>query len=215
MDALLTTEEVAEVLRVEVVTVRRLVARGELAAYRLGGEYRFKARDIEDYLDRQRIPTGTGLGGDDRDTFTERTRRVLAFAQEEAARLNRVLVGPEHVLLGLLRDEGNVAAKIVRSMGVDLAAARRVVDHLATGWQETSPASEEDRGLTRPAKELIARAQEEARRLDHAYLGPEHLLLALTREGDDRGAGLLTTVGVDPEQVRHHVTRTVTQSNSA
>ena len=212
MDALLTTEEVAEVLRVEVVTVRRLVARGELAAYRLGGEYRFRARDIEDYLDRQRIPAGTGLGDDDRGIFTE---RVLAFAQEEAARLKRVSVGPEHVLLGLLRDEGNVAAKIVRSMGVDLAAARRVVDHLATGCQETSPASEEDRGLTRPAKELIARAHEEARRLDHAYLGPEHLLLALTREGDDRGAGLLTTVGVDPEQVRHRVTRTVTQSNSA
>ena len=126
MESLLTAEEVAEGLRMDVVTVRRLVGRGELAAYRVGGEYRFKMSDIEDYLTRHRIPVRDRSVDGRFDRFTEQAQEVLALAQEEARLLNHNYLGTEHLLLGLLREDA--AARLLRSLGVELTEVRAVVE---------------------------------------------------------------------------------------
>src|SRR5579859_4265787 len=100
MESLKTTEEIAEYLRVEVVTVRRLATRGELPAYRVGGEFRFFAQEIQDYVRSQRVSGSS----DPFDKFTERSRKVLSFANLEAEELGHGFVGTEHLLLGMVRE---------------------------------------------------------------------------------------------------------------
>src|SRR2546430_1498322 len=113
MEPLLTTEEVAEWLRVDVVTVRRLISRGELPAYRIGNEYRFKTSELEAYLQRQRVSGEEGvipqqrfgdadwLATDRGSLLSAQVRTALALAQEEATRFRHPFISPEHILLGL------------------------------------------------------------------------------------------------------------------
>jgi ATP-dependent Clp protease ATP-binding subunit ClpC len=133
------------------------------------------------------------------DKFTERARKVLSLAQEEAQRFQHNYIGTEHLLLGLVREGEGVAAKVLQSMGVSLARVRSSVefiigsgDHIVLG----------EIGLTARAKKVIELAVDEARRLNHHYIGTEHILLGLIREGEGIAAGVLQSLGVKLEQVR-------------
>ena len=125
--------------------------------------------------------------------FSERARRVLTSAQEEAQHLNHSYIGTEHILLGLIREEEGVAAKVLTNLGVSLSKVRSAVEYII-GRGEKSVTSEI--GLTPRAKRVIELAIDEARRLGHNYIGTEHLLLGLLHEGEGVAAGVLVSVGV-------------------
>src|SRR5215213_7403388 len=112
------------------------------------------------------------------DKFTERARRVLTLAQEEAQRFNHNYIGTEHLLLGLVREGDGVAAKVLANLGVQLPKVRSAVEFII-GRGETMVMGEI--GLTPRAKKVIELAVDEARRLNHHYIGTEHLLLGLVR----------------------------------
>ncbi len=141
--------------------------------------------------------------------FTERARRVLTLAQEEALRFNHNYIGTEHILLGLVREGEGVAAKVLANLGVDLAKVRSAVEFII-GRGDKAVTGEI--GLTPRAKKVIELAVDEARRLGHQYIGTEHLLLGLVREGEGIAAGVLESLGVSLEKVRAEVIRVLSQS---
>jgi len=143
------------------------------------------------------------------DKFTERARRVLTLAQEEAQRFNHNYIGTEHLLLGLVREGDGVAAKVLANLGIELNKVRSAVEFII-GRGERSTMSEI--GLTPRAKKVIELAVDEARRLNHHYIGTEHLLLGLVREGEGIAAGVLESLGVNLERVRTETTRILSQS---
>ncbi len=146
------------------------------------------------------------------DKFTDRARRVLTLAQEEAQRFNHNYIGTEHLLLGLVREGEGVAAKVLSNMGVQLPRVRSAVEFII-GRGETMIMGEI--GLTPRAKKVIELAVDEARRLNHHYIGTEHLLLGLVREGEGIAAGVLESLGVNLEKVRAQVMQVVSQSATA
>ena len=143
------------------------------------------------------------------DKFTERARRVLTLAQEEAQRFNHNYIGTEHLLLGLVREGDGVAAKVLNNLGVELTKVRSAVEFII-GRGEKSITGEI--GLTPRAKKVIELAVEEARRLNHSYIGTEHLLLGLVREGEGIAFGVLESLGVSLDRVRTETTRILSQS---
>jgi ATP-dependent Clp protease ATP-binding subunit ClpC len=146
------------------------------------------------------------------DKFTERARKVLSLAQEEAQRFNHPYIGTEHLLLGLVREGEGVAARVLTNMGVQLPKVRSAVEFII-GRGEGAVIGEI--GLTPRAKKVIELAVDEARRLDHSYIGTEHLLLGLVREGEGIAAGVLESLGVNLEKVRQQVMQVVNQSSSS
>jgi ATP-dependent Clp protease ATP-binding subunit ClpC len=143
------------------------------------------------------------------DKFTERARRVLTLAQEEALRFNHNYIGTEHLLLGLVREGEGVAAKVLANLGVELNKVRSAVEFII-GRGDRAVMGEI--GLTPRAKKVIELAVDEARRLGHHYIGTEHLLLGLVREGEGIAAGVLESLGVSLDKVRAEVTRILSQS---
>src|SRR4029453_13187589 len=143
------------------------------------------------------------------DKFTERARKVLQLAQEEAQRFNHNYIGTEHLLLGLVREGDGVAAKVLGNMGVELNKVRSAVEFII-GRGDRMVMGEI--GLTPRAKKVIELAVDEARRLNHHYIGTEHLLLGLVREGEGIAAGVLESLGVRLEKVRTQVIQVVNQS---
>ena len=143
------------------------------------------------------------------DKFTERARRVLTLAQEEAQRFNHNYIGTEHLLLGLVREGEGVAAKVLANLGVELNKVRSAVEFII--GRGDRPVTGEI-GLTPRAKKVIELAVDEARRLGHHYIGTEHLLLGLVREGEGIAAGVLESLGVSLEKVRAEVTRVLAQT---
>src|SRR5437667_10737094 len=143
------------------------------------------------------------------DKFTERARRVLTLAQEEALRFNHNAIGPEHLLLGLVREGEGVAAKVLANLGVELNKVRSAVEFII-GRGDRAVMGEI--GLTPRAKKVNELAFDEARRLGHHYIGTEHLLLGLVREGEGIAAGVLESLGVSLDKVRAEVTRILSQS---
>ncbi|MGH2447612.1 MAG: ATP-dependent Clp protease ATP-binding subunit, partial [Chloroflexota bacterium] len=143
------------------------------------------------------------------DRFTERARKVLTLAQEEAQRFNHSYIGTEHLLLGLVREGEGVAAKVLSNLGVELTKVRSAVEFII-GRGDRPPTGEI--GLTPRAKKVIELAVDEARRLGHHYIGTEHLLLGLIREGEGIAAGVLESLGVNLEKVRSEVIKVLTQS---
>jgi ATP-dependent Clp protease ATP-binding subunit ClpA len=131
--------------------------------------------------------------------FTERARKVLSLAQEEAQRFQHNYIGTEHILLGLIREGEGVGAKVLRNLGVDLQRAHDSVEFII-GRGDRIVLGEI--GLTPRAKKVIEYAVDEARRLNHHYIETEHLLLGLLREGEGIAAGVLQSLGVDLEQAR-------------
>ena len=146
------------------------------------------------------------------DKFTERARRVLTLAQEEAQRFNHNYIGTEHLLLGLVREGDGVAAKVLSNLGVELGKVRSAVEFII-GRGDRAVLGEI--GLTPRAKKVIELAVDEARRLNHHYIGTEHLLLGLVREGEGIAAGVLESLGVNLERVRAETTRILSQSGPA
>ena len=144
------------------------------------------------------------------DKFTERARRVLTLAQEEAHRFNHNYIGTEHILLGLVREGDGVAAKVLSNLGVELNKVRSAVEFIIGRGDRTVLG---EIGLTPRAKKVIELAVDEARRLGHSYIGTEHLLLGLVREGEGIAAGVLESLGVNIERVRAETTRILSQSS--
>src|SRR5438128_2969250 len=134
--------------------------------------------------------------------FTERARRVVFFAQEEAARLGENYVGTEHILLGLVREGDNVAARILDRLGVPLGRIRAEIERQVTRGHGNLG---QDMQLTPRAMRVIDLAYEEARQLSNNYIGTEHLLLGLIREGDGLAARVLVKLGADLERTRREV----------
>jgi len=141
--------------------------------------------------------------------FTERARKVLTLAQEEAQRFNHNYIGTEHILLGLVEEGEGVAAKVLSNLGVALDNVRSAVEFII-GRGERAVSGEI--GLTPRAKRVIELAVDEARRLNHNYIGTEHLLLGLLREGEGVAASVLESLGVSLEKVRAETVRTLSQS---
>jgi ATP-dependent Clp protease ATP-binding subunit ClpC len=145
------------------------------------------------------------------DKFTDRARKVLTLAQDEAQRFNHNYIGTEHLLLGLVREGEGVAARVLENMNVELAKVRTAVEFII-GRGDRPVVGEV--GLTPRAKRVIELAIDEARRLGHNYIGTEHLLLGLVREGEGIAAGVLESLGVNLDKVRHEVIRVLSQSSS-
>ena len=145
------------------------------------------------------------------DKFTERARKVLSLSHEEAVHFNHNYIGTEHLLLGLIREGDGVAAHVLREMGVQLQQAREGVAFIV-GRGERAPRGEI--GLTPRARRVIELAFDEARRQDHHYIGTEHLLLGLVREGEGIAAGVLESLGVSLGNVRQRVIQVINQSGA-
>ncbi len=235
----MTSEEVAEVLHVDPVTIRRLVNKGDLSAYRIGADYRFAPSDLDDYLQRQRVSARTGDASgagannpldqltqlmrkvlqakfttpaeivDRFDRFTKRARHVLTLAQEEARSFQHNYIGTEHLLLGLVREGEGIAAQVLRNLGVEVNQVRSAVEAII-GRGDRIVLGEV--GFTPRAKKVIELAVDEARRLNHRFIGTEHLLLGLIREGEGIGAGVLESLGVRLDQARTEVLRVLRQN---
>ncbi|HKV85262.1 MAG TPA: Clp protease N-terminal domain-containing protein [Ktedonobacterales bacterium] len=144
------------------------------------------------------------------DKFTDRARQVFSYAQEEAQRLRHNYIGTEHLLLGLMRASDGIAARALTDLGVELNKARAAVEFtLGRGdrrGRDDRPIRGEI-GLTPRAKQVIELAVDESRRFNHHYVGTEHILLGLIREGNGVAAGVLESLGVTPEQARAQVAR--------
>ncbi|HZP84494.1 MAG TPA: Clp protease N-terminal domain-containing protein, partial [Chthonomonadaceae bacterium] len=134
--------------------------------------------------------------------FTERARRVVFFAQEEAGRLGENYVSTEHLLLGLVRENDSVAARILDRMGVSLGRIRSEIERQVTRGDGRLG---QDMQLTPRAKRVIDLAYDEARQLSNNYIGTEHLLLGLIREGEGLAGRVLAKLGVDLERTRREV----------
>jgi len=135
--------------------------------------------------------------------FTERAQRVIILSQEEARRLGHNVVGTEHLLLGLIAEGEDIAARTLLSLGISIDQVRKEVERIiGRGDQPT----EGSIGFTPRSKRVLELAFDEARRLGHTYLGTEHLLLGLIREGEGVAAQVLTNLGADLERVRNKLT---------
>ena len=143
--------------------------------------------------------------------FTARARTVLSLAQDEAQRFQHPYIGTEHILLGLVRESEGVAAKVLSNLGVDLNKVRSAVEFLLGRGDRVALG---EVGLTPRAKKVIELAGDEARRLNRTYIGTEHLLLGLVREGEGIAAGVLESLGVNLEHVRAQTIQMLSQSVS-
>jgi ATP-dependent Clp protease ATP-binding subunit ClpC len=143
--------------------------------------------------------------------FSERARRVLTRAQEEAQRFGHNYIDTEHILLGLIAEEDGVAARILNNLGVVLSKVRGAVEFIVGRGEKISSG---EVGLTPRAKRVIELAVEEARRLSHNYIGTEHILLGLLAENEGVAAGVLESFGVTLERARAEVVRLGQQPGS-
>ena len=141
--------------------------------------------------------------------FTQRARRVLSLAQEEAERLQHNYIGTEHLLLGLIREEGGVAGRVLRELGLEQKRVEELVERMTRASTRSGTTAPE---LTPGTKRALELAVDEARRMGHHYIGTEHLLLGLVRLPEGVAIDILKRLGVSPEEVRRQ-TRRVLQEN--
>jgi ATP-dependent Clp protease ATP-binding subunit ClpC len=134
--------------------------------------------------------------------FTDRARRVVVFATEEARMLNHNYIGTEHLLLGLIHEGEGVAAKALESLGISLEAVRRQVEEII-GQGQAAPTGHIP--FTPRAKKVMELSLREALQLGHNYIGTEHILLGLIREGEGVAAQVLQKLGADLNRVRQQV----------
>jgi len=142
------------------------------------------------------------------DKFSERARHVLTLAQEEAQRRHHTFIATEHILLGLLREEDGIAAKVLVSLGMNLTKLYSTVEDAIK--RAEFPSSGET-GLTPQAKRVIELAIDEARQLAHNYIGTEHLLLGILRQGEGVVVSVLDSFDITLERVRAEVVRILSQ----
>ena len=210
MDPLLTTDDVAAILRVEAVTVRRMVQRGELDAYRVAGEYRFSTDLLQEYLARQQL-SRRGAQTDLASPFSRlapSASEILGQAQWVAHDLGHDYLGTEHVLLGLLAVEAGSATRALEAVGVSAAAARTQLLALL-GAPEELPARCRHKPMADRALKVMPRlkqALERAAREAHGgAITPEHLLLGLLADRDALAVRVLLALGVSPEDLDRRV----------
>lgn len=141
--------------------------------------------------------------------FTQRARRVLSLAQEEAERLQHSQIGTEHLLLGLMREEGGVAGRVLRDLGLEPRRVEELVVRL-TDSAERSASGNLD--LSAGTKKVLELAVDEARRMGHHYIGTEHLLLGLVRQQEGVAIDVLRRLGISPEEVRRQTRRVLQES---
>jgi ATP-dependent Clp protease ATP-binding subunit ClpC len=134
--------------------------------------------------------------------FTDRARRVVVLAQEEARMLNHNYLGTEHILLGLVHEGEGVAARALESLGISLQAVRQQVEEIIGRGQQAPPGHIP---FTPRAKKAVELARREANDLGHNYIGTEHILLGLVREGEGVAAQVLVNLGADFSRVRQQV----------
>jgi len=134
--------------------------------------------------------------------FTDRARRVVVLAQEEARMLDHNYIGTEHILLGLIGEGEGVAAKALESLGISLEAVRQEVEEIIGRGQQAPPGHI---AFTPRAKKVLELALREAQQLGHNYVGTEHILLGLIREGEGVASQVLVKLGADLERVRQQV----------
>src|SRR5882724_3292214 len=134
--------------------------------------------------------------------FTERARRVVVLAQEEARTLSHDYVGTEHILLGLVREGEGVAAQALESLEISLDAVRQQVEEMIGRGQQAPPGHIP---FTPRAKKVLELSLREAQQLNHNYIGTEHILLGLIREGEGVAAQVLVKLGADLNRARQRV----------
>ncbi len=142
--------------------------------------------------------------------FTQRARRVLSLAHQEAERLRQNAIGTEHLLLGLIQEEGGIAGRVLRELGLEPERVRETVEKLG-GFGDYRGGKID---LAPGTQKVLELAIDEARRMGHHYIGTEHLLLGLVRSTDGLGMDVLRKLGVTPEQIRRQTRRILTESSS-
>ncbi len=141
--------------------------------------------------------------------FTQRARRVLSLAHEQAERMRQGYIGTEHLLLGLIQEEGGVAGRVLRELGLEAVRVEEVITRI-TGVGQGQPAKIDLSPGTQKALEL---AVEEARKMGHHYMGTEHLLLGLVRLDEGVAIDVLRKMGVTPEQIRRQTRRVLEEGS--
>lgn len=144
--------------------------------------------------------------------FTERAQKVIMIAQQEAEALNHNYVGTEHLLLGLIKEGGGIAAQVLKNMGVESAKVIEKIEELIGKGDENF--SGQIMGLTPRAKRVLELSHLEARRLGHNYVGTEHIFLGLIREGEGIAARVLTNLNVDLNKAREETIKILTNQPS-
>jgi ATP-dependent Clp protease ATP-binding subunit ClpC len=139
--------------------------------------------------------------------FTDRAKKVIQIAQQEAQRLNHEAVATEHILMGLARDSSGVAANVLKKLIGDLRKVRAAAEKLVPARPAAKQTEEEKLPLTAGARQVVDGAQEEARELGHNHVGTEHLLLALLKVGDGAASRILSNLNLKPEAIRDEVLR--------
>jgi ATP-dependent Clp protease ATP-binding subunit ClpA len=167
-------------------------------------------QEEKDFIQTPGVPSQ-----DDRDRFTKftvRARGVLRFSREEALRFQHNYIGTEHLLLGLVRENDGIAGAVLHNFGVEIIKVRSAVEFIIGRGDRIVPG---EIGLTPRAQKVIELAADEARRLNHDYIGTEHLLLGLVREGEGIAAGVLQSLGVRLEKVRTETIKMLNQQQNS
>ena len=141
--------------------------------------------------------------------FTQRARRVLSLAHQEAERLHQGYIGTEHLLLGMMKEEGGIAGRVLRELGLDAVRMEEVIIRI-TGMGTTSTAKLD---LSPGVQRALENAVEEARKMGHHYIGTEHLLLGLVQMGEGVALDVLRKMGVSAEQIRRQTRRVLDESS--
>jgi ATP-dependent Clp protease ATP-binding subunit ClpC len=140
--------------------------------------------------------------------FTQRARRVLSLAHQEAERMHQNYIGTEHLLLGMMKEEGGVAGRVLRELGLDAVRMEEVIIRITGVGTETSAKLDLSPGVQR----ALENAVEEARKMGHHYIGTEHLLLGLVQLGEGVALDVLRKLGVSAEQIRRQTRRVLDES---
>lgn len=140
--------------------------------------------------------------------FTQRARRVLSFAHQEAERAHHNTIGPEHLLLGLMDEEGGMAGRVLRELGITVERLRAVIHNVTSVSSHFDPNRVE---LGVQTQQVLENAVDEARRLGHHYIGTEHILLGLVQV-DSTAMEVLRRLGVNADQIRRQTRRVLNES---
>jgi len=143
--------------------------------------------------------------------FTQRARRVLSIAHQEAERMRHSYIGTEHLLLGLMLEEGGVAARVLQELGLEVERVREIVERLTGFGQSQTKRPELSPGM----QKVLEHALEQARKLGHHYIGVEHLLLGLVEHNEGVGIDALNRLGVTAEQIRRQTQRVLKESQAS
>ncbi|MGM0420186.1 MAG: ATP-dependent Clp protease ATP-binding subunit [Bacillota bacterium] len=148
------------------------------------------------------------------DRFTERARKVLKYAEDEARTLNHNYIGTEHILLGLIREEDGIAGNVLADKGI---TRNKVIEKIKSIIGEGNPTDQHIKsiGLTPRTKKILNLSMDEARRLNHNYIGTEHLLLGLLKEGEGVGINIISQLGGDPSNIQDKVLQIIGEGDKA